>query len=103
MEYQARVVALKAHMSSDSGYILKAELRGTADRCGISEKKRKKVRFQGFVLSNWYMRLSKDEAVAGWGDGKKLETPNIHLTGEIKKVAHKCIHSLVNEIHSWPP
>lgn len=41
MEYQTRVVALKAHMSSDSGYILKAELIGTADRYlwDIREKK----------------------------------------------------------------
>lgn len=70
---------------------------------GYQRKKGRRYDFKGFVLSNWYMRLSKDEAVAGWGNGKKLETPNIHLTGEIKKVAHKCIHSLVNEIHSWTP
>lgn len=35
IEFQARVVALKAHMWSDPGHILKAELTGTADRCGI--------------------------------------------------------------------
>lgn len=44
MEFQTRVVALEVSMWLDSGYILKAELTGTADKLDVGHKRRRGIK-----------------------------------------------------------